>query len=169
MRYQLSFLLAAAAAALLAACGGSGPTDPEFIVSSTAASSALRAPGSGTAASDGRTVTLNGGDGTAAAGCANAQYGFANSPCNVTASLHEPRGSYSFDWSYSTTDLAGPGADLFGVIVDGRVQVLTDPGGPQQQTGTFTVTPATSMVLFVNCTDCTGGAAQATVSNFQRR
>src|SRR4051812_37090412 len=86
---------------VLAACGSDGG-DP-WSVTSSAQSSNLTNPGSGSATPDGKTITLVGGDG-GTTGCSGAQYGFANSPCNVMASVGDIRGTYTFDWAYSTKD-----------------------------------------------------------------
>jgi hypothetical protein len=75
--------------------------------------------------------------------------------------------SYTFNWTYSTTDISAE-TDLFGIVVDGVRTVLSDPGGAYPtQTGSRTVTAANSFGFFVNCTDCVGGAATATISAFQ--
>ncbi len=72
----------------------------------------------------------------------------------------------SFHWTYSTADVS-PGYDIFGVLVDGVATILSDPGGPLSQSGDFAFTSANSFGFFVNCTDCVGGAATASVSAFQ--
>lgn len=168
-RRSFSFCAALGLSVLLVSCGGSsGTSDPGWAVSTSAQSRALSSPGAAAVGDSGHTLTLVGGNGTNS-GCPGAQYGFGSGPCTVTASLLAPRASYSFDWSYTTGDNSGPGADLFGVVVDGQVVPLSDPGGPQQQSGKVTVTPATSLSFFLNCTDCTDGNAQATVSSFIAR
>jgi hypothetical protein len=165
MRYQ-SLLYSVAAAVALVACGGS--SDDFWNVAPSAQSASLATPGSGTFTEDGRTVTLVGGNG-GTAGCTGGQYGFTTSPCTVVATANDRRGTYTFDWTYSTVDTSGPSADIFGVVVDGKVMALSDPGGAQVQSGKATVTPTSSVAFFINCTDCTDGAAQATVSSFQQR
>jgi hypothetical protein len=169
MRHSLSSLVLAATAALLASCGGGGGRGETVTVdqatwtgSASAQSSALASPGS--VSVSGESVTLVGGNSTDAAPCAGAQYGFATSPCNVTAQLQKGTGSHKLAWTYSTGDSSGPGADLFGMVVDGRVVPLSDPGGPQQQSGTVEVAANSSLAFFLNCTDCTSGAAQTTVT-----
>jgi hypothetical protein len=169
MRHQLSLALVSMVLAV-SACGGDGGggTSPPWSVGASAQSSALATPGSGSG-SDNGTITLSGGDG-GTTGCAGAQYGFATSPCTVIATSNDSRsGTYSFDWTYSTKDTAGPGADIFGMLVDGRVVPLSDPGGPLLQSGHSEVTTAGALAFFINCTDCTDGAAQATVTSFQRK
>lgn len=75
--------------------------------------------------------------------------------------------TYSFSWTYTTTDISAE-TDLFGVLVDGVRTILSDPGGLYPtQTGSLTVSPANTFGFFLNCTDCVGGAATATVSNFR--
>jgi len=43
---------------------------------------------------------------------------------------------------------------------------LSDPGGATSQSGDRTFTASSSFGWFMNCTDCTGGAATAVVTNF---
>ena len=152
----------------LAACGSS--SDGAWDISSTGPSAALAVAGSGSFTADGRSVSLNGGDGGAGGGsCASGRYGFADSPCSVQAKGRDLRGTYTFDWTYSTADSSGPSADMFGMVVDGKVVALSDPGGDPKQSGRATVTVAGSLSFFVNCTDCTDGAAQAAVANFRQQ
>lgn len=86
-------------------------------------------------------------------------------PCQlqVTTNL---AGTYSFSWSYLTSDTAGPGGDIFGVIVDSTRVQLSDPGGANAQTGTRTFAANSSFGWFLNCSDCIGGSATSTVSQF---
>ena len=163
MRHQLSSVLFAAALAL-AACGGGSSGDP-WSVNASAQSANLTAAGSGSATPDGHTITLAGGD-SGTTGCTGGQYGFNTSPCNVVATVKDIRGTYTFDWAYSTKDTSGAGADIFGYVVDGKTVNLSDQGGALSQSGRAEVTANGSLSFFINCTDCTGGAAQATVTNF---
>jgi hypothetical protein len=96
--------------------------------------------------------------------CVGAIYGFAG-PCQVQTTINLP-GTYSFHWAYSTADDGGPGGDLFGVLVDGaRIQV-SDPGGPIGQSGDRSFSASSSFGWYINCTDCTSGAATATITSF---
>jgi hypothetical protein len=166
MHYCLNRVLLLALATL-AACGGGG--EGQSVTTSTSAqSSALSSPGSASATADGRTITLNGGDG-GTKGCSGAQFGFTTSPCSVNASVNAGSGSFSFDWSYVTRDTSGPGADLFGMIVDGKVVPLSDPGGALTQSGHRDVSATTSLSFYINCTDCTDGAATASITSFTRK
>lgn len=150
----------------LTACGGA---DESFGTSRSAASASLSTPGSATLSADGSTVTLAGGNTASAGGCgAGAQYGVATGPCDVSASFAGGR-TFTFDWSYTTTDTSGPGADPFGIVVDGKLTPLSDPGGALTQSGQVQVFAAQSLRLYVNCTDCTDGAAQATVTKLDAR
>ena len=173
MRHHLSSFVLAAAAAMLASCGGGGGgsplpvAQPTWTGSASAQSAALASPG--TVSVSGDSVTLVGGNSADSGPCAGAQYGFATSPCSVTAQLQKGAGTHKLDWSYSTTDSSGPGADLFGMVVDGRIVPLSDPGGPQQQSGTIEVSANTSLAFFVNCTDCTSGGAQTTVTRTESK
>lgn len=155
-----SLLAASAVVLVLAACGGSD--DPYWTTSTSASSSGLSTPGTATAMADERGVALRGGDSSRATDCAKGQYGFSDSPCEVTAKLENTDGSQRYNWTYTTTDASGPGADILGVIVDGTRQALSDPGGPLQQSGTIELSGPAE--FFVNCTDCTGGAASATIN-----
>ena len=103
--------------------------------------------------------------GSLASGCQGGAYGDNNSPCRTVVSIAAP-GIYTFSWSYQTADLDGPGGDLFSLIVDGARIPLSDPGGPVSQSGVKTVTASSSFGWYINCTDCTGGAASATITNF---
>ncbi|MDQ6627466.1 MAG: PEP-CTERM sorting domain-containing protein [Pseudomonadota bacterium] len=86
-------------------------------------------------------------------------------PCQlqVTRGL---AGTYSFSWAYLTSDGAGPGGDIFGVIVDSLRTQLSDPGGASSQSGTRSFTALSSFGFFMNCTDCIGGSARTTISQF---
>src|SRR5437764_754447 len=86
-------------------------------------------------------------------------------PCQLQV-LRSLPGSYSFSWSYLSSDLAGPGGDLFGVIVDSTRIQLSDPGGANAQSGTRTFAANSSFGWFINCTDCIGGSATSTISQF---
>lgn len=99
--------------------------------------------------------------------CTNAITGFLGN-CQVTFSHGEVGASdtVSFHWTYSTADITA-GNDPFGVIVNGVATVLSDLGGPLSQSGNYTFTTGTGFAFFVNCTDCVGGAATASISNFQ--
>jgi hypothetical protein len=151
--------------ASLAACG-SGSSD-SLDSTRTAQSDALTSPGSADISAGGATVTLVGGNSTTG-GCSGAQFGFNNGPCSVSANYPGGGRTFSFDWNYTTTDSAGSGADIFGMIVDGKVVPISDPGGPQTQSGHIDVVAQNSLQLFVNCTDCTNGAATTNVTSLKR-
>jgi hypothetical protein len=170
MRHSLSLGLSLGLSlvlASLAGCGGGG-NDAPFNVGTSAASAALTTPGAATISADGGSVTLAGGNATTT-GCSGGQFGFSSAPCTVTAQVNQPGGTFSFDWSYTTKDTSGPGADLFGMLVDGTPVPLSDPGGALTQSGRREVTATNSLTFYLNCTDCTEGAAQATVSGLQRK
>jgi hypothetical protein len=95
--------------------------------------------------------------------CVGGTYAFAG-PCQVQATIGLG-GIYNFSWSYLTSDPSGPAGDIFGVIVDSNRIQLSDPGGPQAQSGTSSFTSESSFGWFTNCTDCIGGSASATVTN----
>ena len=150
----------------LVACGGD---DDPWSTTRSATSAALTTPGSSSVSADGSNVALAGGNTTGATGCAGAQYGFATSPCSVSASFPGAGRTFSFDWSYSTTDTSGPGADPFGIVVDGKAMPLSDPGGATTQSGKVEIVATNSLQLYLNCTDCTDGAAQAMLTNLRTR
>jgi hypothetical protein len=159
--------LGAIAICTLAACGG---TSDRWSLSISEASKTLAKPGSSSQTADG--FTLIGGDGTPVktdgSACVGGQYGFATGPCQVAVLSNDGtvRGNVTFDWTYSTKDTSGPGADLFGVIVDGTVIPLSDPGGMLEQSGRKVLTVTSSIGWYLNCTDCTQGEAQAKVAGF---
>jgi hypothetical protein len=86
-------------------------------------------------------------------------------PCQLQVTANVP-GTYTFSWSYLSSDNAGPGGDIFGAIVDSTRVVLSDPGGGNTQSGTRTFAAGSSFGWFINCTDCIGGSATATISQF---
>jgi hypothetical protein len=134
----------------------------------TSTSGTLLNPGSlGTATFTTPQLTLLGGDvanPTGDVGCSGGDYGFIG-PCEVRTTISDP-GSFAFHWAYTTADGAGPAGDIFGLLVDGTRIQLSDPGGAISQGGDRTFTAASSFGWFLNCTDCTGGAATAIVSSF---
>jgi hypothetical protein len=86
-------------------------------------------------------------------------------PCQLQVTINMP-GRYSFSWSYLTSDTGGPGGDPFGVIVDSTRIQLSNPAGANSQSGTRTFAAASSFGWFINCGDCIGGSATATISSF---
>ena len=88
--------------------------------------------------------------------------------CQISAThgVIGARDTVSFHWTYSTRDIS-PETDLFGVLIDGVRTILSDPGGPLTQGGDFSFLSSSAFGFFVNCTDCVGGSATATVSAFQ--
>ncbi len=86
-------------------------------------------------------------------------------PCQLQVTRSLP-GTYSFNWSYLTSDSAGPGGDIFGVLVDSARIQLSNAGGTNAQSGTRTFAAASSFGWFINCTDCIGGSASSTISQF---
>jgi PEP-CTERM motif len=98
------------------------------------------------------------------ASCVGGVYSFIG-PCQIQTTIGLA-GIYTFSWSYLTSDDGGPAGDIFGVIVDNNRIQLSDPGGAIAQSGTKTFSASTSFGWFMNCTDCIGGSASATVTNF---
>jgi len=68
---------------------------------------------------------------------------------------------YKFHWSYNTTD--DPGFDPFGIIVDGNHITLATVNGTS---GDVVVGSKSIFGWFINCTDCTSGAANAVITAF---
>jgi len=97
-------------------------------------------------------------------GCSGATYAVLG-PCRTSATIGLG-GTFSFNWSYLTADGDGPAGDIFGVIVNGVFTQLSDPGGAVTQSGSASFAASSSFGWFVNCTDCIGGAATATITNF---
>jgi hypothetical protein len=130
-------------------------------------------PNAGSVLQNSTTLTINGGNATAippgsdTPACVGGVYGFVG-PCEVDVVTTHIMNPFSFQWSYVTNDNSGPGGDLFGVLVNGARIQLSDVGGPVSQSGQFTVnTATTSFGWYVNCTDCIGGAATASITNFR--
>jgi hypothetical protein len=75
-------------------------------------------------------------------------------------------GAISFDWSFTTSD--GPFYDPFFVGIDGIYTQLTDNGGPNSQTGSYSVSVLAGQVftLRANSFDSVFGRSETTVSNF---
>lgn len=108
-------------------------------------------------------LQLAGGD--AGVGCDGGVFSNATSPCALMVTLGRA-GDYSFHWDYSTADGFGPGADLFGVVVDGLITLMSDPGGSVSQSGSASFTASSSFGWFINCTDCTDGSASVSITQF---
>jgi hypothetical protein len=101
---------------------------------------------------------------SSAGGCTGGVYSTL-SPCQVQAAINLP-GTYSFNWAYLTADADGPAGDIFGVMVNGTRIALSDLGGAVSQSGNASFVAGASFAWMLNCTDCTGGTASATISNF---
>lgn len=102
-------------------------------------------------------ITLNGGDSPC-----------ITMPCHLDYTIAAPgSGTLSFHWDYQTTDLA-PDFDLFLVLNNGTAVQLSDDLGPSTQSGnySFAVTAGQIVGFRLDCTDCSGGAATVTISNF---
>jgi len=109
---------------------------------------------------------LGGNSPGAVTSCSGASYAILG-PCQASIThLSMGFNTFTFHWAYTTADLDGPAGDIFGVLVDGVRIALSDPGGPVSQSGNVTVHALTSIGWFVNSTDCIGGAATATLTNF---
>ena len=162
------FALALAALAVPAHADFTGPYAPANWTTSTTGTLTGSGTSAGSATFSSSQLTLVGGNGIAPAGsdvsCVGGVYAFAG-PCQIQSLINVP-GTYSFHWSYLTADEAGPAGDIFGVLVNGVRTSLSDPGGAIAQSGDRTFTASASFGWFLNCTDCTGGSATATITNF---
>jgi hypothetical protein len=158
---------ALAALAIPAHADFSGPTAPanwSIMTTGLLAGSGISA---GSATFSTSQLVLAGGDVASPlsdVGCTGSQYGFVG-PCEVRATINVA-GSFAFNWAYTTADGAGPAGDIFGLLVDGARIQLSDPGGAISQSGDRTFSASSSFGWFMNCTDCTGGAATATITGF---
>src|ERR1043166_2736768 len=68
---------------------------------------------------------------------------------------------FKFHWTYNTAD--DPGFDPFGILVDGNKITLATVNGTS---GDFAIGAKSSFGWFINCTDCTSGAATAVITGF---
>jgi hypothetical protein len=68
---------------------------------------------------------------------------------------------FKFHWNYNTAD--DPGFDPFGMLVDGNHIPLATVNG---SSGDVAVFAKSSFGWFINCTDCTSGAATAVITAF---
>ncbi|HEY7165724.1 MAG TPA: PEP-CTERM sorting domain-containing protein [Candidatus Binatia bacterium] len=83
-----------------------------------------------------------------------------NGTCEIDF-VHSGGFLYKFHWSYNTAD--DPGFDPFGIIVDGNHIPLSITNGTS---GDVVVGAKSNFGWFINCTDCTSGAASAVVTGF---
>ena len=168
----LAGLMAAAGIGSAAAAGFSGSTDPSTFTIANIGTLTGGSPSPGLAVFSPSLLVMVGSDSTSPSpadltpGCNGGVYSTLASPCQlqVTTAL---TGTFAFDWSYVTADPDGPAGDIFGVLLDGQRIALSDLGGPTAQTGHGSFTALSSFGWFVNCTDCIGGFATATVSGLQ--
>jgi hypothetical protein len=165
MNMRKTFLTAAllAAAAGPAVADFSGATAPANFTVANVGTLTGAGISLGTAAFTTTQLVLTGS--SAGGGCTDGVYSVLASPCQVQASINLP-GRYSFNWSYVTADADGPGGDIFGVMVGGTRTALSDLGGAVSQSGSASFVATSSFAWMLNCTDCTGAAATATISNF---
>lgn len=109
-------------------------------------------------------IMINGGDDPALNGCPASVTGVAG-PCEISFTIVHAPATYAFNWSYRTNDIT-PQYDQFGVIVDGVMTELIANAGPLTQSGSFIVGAHSTFGWYINCTDCVGGNASATISQF---
>ena len=109
-------------------------------------------------------IMINGGDDPAFNGCPGSVTGVAG-PCRISFTIVHAPATYAFNWSYTSNDIT-PQYDQFGVIVDGVMTELIANGGPLTQSGSFIADAHSTFGWYINCTDCVGGNASATISQF---
>ena len=166
--FALAFLVLLGAVGPAAAVDFTGPVAPANWTVVTTGTLTGGSPTPGTATFSTTQLVLTSGNSSSPGGDApSCSGGFFQTlgPCQTQATIGLG-GTYSFNWSYLTTDSAGPGGDIFGVIVDSTRIQLSDPGGAVGQSGSRSFTAASSFGWFMNCTDCIGGSATSTVSDF---
>jgi hypothetical protein len=84
-----------------------------------------------------------------------------NGTCEIRIT-HAGAAPLHFHWSYSTND--DPGFDPFGLLVDGlHIQLAAANGA----SGDMSIGATSSFGWYINCTDCTSGAATALITAFQ--
>ena len=170
-KLSITILLAGLCTGPALAAGFSGSTDPSAFAVANTGTLIGAAPTLGTATFSAIQLVLVGSNSISPApvsqapGCSGGVYSTLSSPCQLQVTLALP-GVYSFNWSYVSADGDGPAGDIFGVIVNGTRTALSDLGGAVAQTGSASFLATASFGWFINCTDCIGGGAQATVSNF---
>ncbi len=78
-------------------------------------------------------------------------------------------GTFSFDWTYTTSDRDGPLYDPFGYTINGNFTQLTNDSGPNTQSGSVTVTVNAGDVFGFRqrSTDSIFGSATTTIRNFR--
>jgi hypothetical protein len=167
---KLKLCAALSAAVLAVSIGSAQPAFADFIgalspanwTTSNTGTLIGGSPALGTAVFSSTQLILTGSN-SGEPGCVGGTFGFAG-PRQVQATI-ALGGTYSFNWSYLTTDDAGPAGDIFGFLVGSTLHPLSDPGGAIAQSGTATFTALSSFGFFINCTDCIGGSASATISS----
>jgi len=168
--FKLMPLILSAFALPAMAAGFNGAYDPSQWAVSNVGTLIGGSPTLGTATFGPTSLSLVGSDSISpdpanlATGCTGGEYSVL-SPCQIQATIGLA-GSYTFSWSYLTSDGDGPPGDVFGVIVDGTRIAISDQGGANPQAGTRTFAALSSFGFFLNCTDCIGGSASTVVSDF---
>lgn len=114
-------------------------------------------------------ITLTGSNSTPVDGDGNPNYDlFGRVDFTIVA---QGAGTFSFNWSYSTTDSLGPFYDpagyIKGSIATGQFQ-LTNDSDPSNQSGqmSFSVAAGDVIGFHVTTLDNYGGSASLTISNF---
>jgi len=155
----VALAIAASAPAEALTIGFNGPYDPSQWTTTILGTPPL---GSAVFSASHTTLTVTGGD--SLAGCIGGIPGFPG-PCEVDVTSKNPNNTFSFHWDYNTNDI-GAGFDQFGLLLNGVHTVLSDLGGPLHQSGNVFITANTQFGWYLNCTDCTGGAATVNVTQF---
>jgi len=155
----MALAIAASAPAEALTIGFNGPYDPTQWTTTILGTPPL---GSAVFSASHTTLTITGGD--SLAGCVNGIPGFPG-PCELDITSKNPKNFFTFHWDYNTNDI-GAGFDQFGLLLNGNHTVLSDLGGPLHQSGNVFITASTQFGWYINCTDCTGGAATVAITQF---
>ena len=77
-------------------------------------------------------------------------------------------GNVTFHWLYSADSANGPAFDIFGFLLNGSFQQLSDTNGGniQADTSTFPVVAGDVFGFFLYCEDCVSGGAHIQISEF---
>jgi hypothetical protein len=107
-------------------------------------------------------ISIRGGDDPTGGGCPDGTSPGFLGGCQIQWS-HAGPVNFTFHWSYATSDIS-PQYDSFGMLIDGVRTELTANGGDVTQSGNALAHAVSSFGWYINCSDCTGGAAAATIS-----
>jgi len=139
--------------------GFTGPFDPGTWTTTFLGTLNLSAGGGpGMTTQTATTLTIVGGDTGIAPPALGCTSGLNTCEIDIT---HSGGLLIKFHWAYTSADV--PGFDPFGMLVDGsHINLATVSGA----SGDVVVAPKSTFGWFINCTDCTSGAATAIITGF---